>query len=347
MTSAASQAPVPGRRVDHDRPGWCRRRAAARPAPRGRARRTPARGGRWSGADIARSTRRGRWSGPGSAGSAGRCVRGIGSSRHDVGAAGTFVMRNLPAVRMQSAADRLTRAKTCWIPVTDATIPHRGNRVLRGADVMSASEVRRRVAVHPRPARPGDLPDRHSAADPHGCAGPRRRLRRRHVRPDGAAGRDVDDDLRRVPRRPVRHPRRRDVPVRHRQGQRHRRLAGPRRGPVGRRPGRAASRGSCSPSPASLTAFGAVVPAAVAIIAPIGMGFALRYRINPVLMGLMIINGATAGGFSPISIFGIITNGVVERNDLAGQPAVAVPAHRWSSTSCSASSCSSCSAAAS
>src|SRR5512134_938259 len=59
---------------------------------------------------------------------------------------------------------------------------------------------------------------------------------------------------------------------------------------------------------AALTAVGAVVPAAVAIIAPVGMGFALRYRINPVLMGLMIINGATAGGFSPISIFGSITN---------------------------------------
>ena len=49
----------------------------------------------------------------------------------------------------------------------------------------------------------------------------------------------------------------------------------------------------------AITAIGAVVPAAVAIIAPIGMAFARRYNINPVLMGLMIINGATAGGFSP------------------------------------------------
>jgi di/tricarboxylate transporter len=73
---------------------------------------------------------------------------------------------------------------------------------------------------------------------------------------------------------------------------------------------------------AALTAVGAVVPAAVAIIAPIGMGFAVRYRINPLLMGLMIINGATAGGFSPISIFGSITNGVVERNDLEGSPLI-------------------------
>ncbi|GAA3741115.1 di/tricarboxylate transporter [Spinactinospora alkalitolerans] len=71
---------------------------------------------------------------------------------------------------------------------------------------------------------------------------------------------------------------------------------------------------------ALITAVGAVVPAAVAIIAPVGMGFAVRYRINPVLMGLMIINGASAGGFSPMSIFGGITNGVVARNGLEGSP---------------------------
>lgn len=69
-----------------------------------------------------------------------------------------------------------------------------------------------------------------------------------------------------------------------------------------------------------LTAFGAVVPAAVAIIAPIGMGFAAKYKINPMLMGLLIINGASAGGFSPISIFGSIVNGVVVRNDLPSNP---------------------------
>ena len=68
---------------------------------------------------------------------------------------------------------------------------------------------------------------------------------------------------------------------------------------------------------AILTASGAVVPGAVAIVAPIGLGFALQYGINPVMMGLFIINGATAGGFSPISVFGSIVNGVVERNDLA------------------------------
>ncbi|MDA3642677.1 hypothetical protein LZ318_38865 [Saccharopolyspora indica] len=69
-----------------------------------------------------------------------------------------------------------------------------------------------------------------------------------------------------------------------------------------------------------LTMVGAVVPGAVAMMAPIGLNFATRYRINPLLMGLLIINGASAGGFSPISIFGSITNGVVERSGLPGDP---------------------------
>ena len=62
---------------------------------------------------------------------------------------------------------------------------------------------------------------------------------------------------------------------------------------------------------ALLTSVGAVSPGAVAIIAPIALGFAFRYRISPLLMGLMVVHGAQAGGFSPISIYGGITNGVV------------------------------------
>lgn len=71
---------------------------------------------------------------------------------------------------------------------------------------------------------------------------------------------------------------------------------------------------------AVVTAIGAVSPAAVAIVAPVGMGFALRYRIHPMLMGMMIVQGATAGSFSPIGIFGSITNGVVAENKLPGNP---------------------------
>ncbi len=69
-----------------------------------------------------------------------------------------------------------------------------------------------------------------------------------------------------------------------------------------------------------LTSIGAVSPGAVAIIAPIALRFADRYGINPLLMGVMVVHGAQGGGFSPISIFGGITNGVVERAGLEGGP---------------------------
>lgn len=71
---------------------------------------------------------------------------------------------------------------------------------------------------------------------------------------------------------------------------------------------------------ALVTAIGAVSPAAVAIVAPVAMGFALRYQIHPLMMGMMVVQGATAGSFSPIGIFGSITNGVVDSNDLPGSP---------------------------
>ena len=67
---------------------------------------------------------------------------------------------------------------------------------------------------------------------------------------------------------------------------------------------------------AVLTAVGAVSPGAVAIIAPIALGFAAQYGISPLLMGLLVIHGAQAGGFSPISIYGGITNGVVAKAGL-------------------------------
>ncbi|GAB3660652.1 SLC13 family permease [Nocardioides korecus] len=63
---------------------------------------------------------------------------------------------------------------------------------------------------------------------------------------------------------------------------------------------------------ALLTAIGAASPAACAIIGPIALGFAGRYRISPLMMGMMVVHGAQAGGFSPISIYGTITNSVME-----------------------------------
>ncbi|MFJ5061751.1 SLC13 family permease [Streptomyces nigra] len=68
----------------------------------------------------------------------------------------------------------------------------------------------------------------------------------------------------------------------------------------------------------ALTAIGAVSPAAVAIVAPVALSFAARYSISPLLMGVMVVHGAQAGGFSPISIYGSIVNGIVEREKLPG-----------------------------
>ncbi|GFH70559.1 hypothetical protein Sdia_13270 [Streptomyces diastaticus subsp. diastaticus] len=69
-----------------------------------------------------------------------------------------------------------------------------------------------------------------------------------------------------------------------------------------------------------LTAIGAVSPAAVAIVAPLAMGFAARYGVKPLLMGALVVHGAQAGGFSPISIYGSTVNGILEREGLPGSP---------------------------
>jgi len=67
---------------------------------------------------------------------------------------------------------------------------------------------------------------------------------------------------------------------------------------------------------ALLTSIGAVSPGAVAILAPVAMRFAYQHHINPMLMGLMVVHGCQGGGFSPISIYGGITNQVMERAGL-------------------------------
>ncbi|HYO37910.1 MAG TPA: SLC13 family permease [Geodermatophilus sp.] len=71
---------------------------------------------------------------------------------------------------------------------------------------------------------------------------------------------------------------------------------------------------------ALLTAIGALSPAAVAIVAPIALGFAARYDINPLLMGMMVVHGAQGGGFSPISVYGLTVNEIVEQEGLPSSP---------------------------
>lgn len=71
---------------------------------------------------------------------------------------------------------------------------------------------------------------------------------------------------------------------------------------------------------AGLAGIGAVPPAAVAIIAPTAMRIAQRYQISPLLMGLMVANGVSAGEFSPIGLFGIIVNDIAVENGVQSSP---------------------------
>ncbi|MFC4903703.1 SLC13 family permease [Kocuria oceani] len=71
---------------------------------------------------------------------------------------------------------------------------------------------------------------------------------------------------------------------------------------------------------AVITAVGALSPAAVAIIAPIAQSFAAKYRINPLMMGMMVIHGAQGGGFSPIAVYGVTVNGIVAQAGLDVSP---------------------------
>jgi di/tricarboxylate transporter len=71
---------------------------------------------------------------------------------------------------------------------------------------------------------------------------------------------------------------------------------------------------------AVITAVGALSPAAVAIIAPIALSFAAKHKINPLMMGMMVIHGAQAGGFSPIAVYGVTVNGIIAKTDLEASP---------------------------
>ncbi|MDL5158680.1 SLC13 family permease [Actinomycetospora termitidis] len=59
---------------------------------------------------------------------------------------------------------------------------------------------------------------------------------------------------------------------------------------------------------------------AVAIVAPLAMPFARRYRIDLLLMGMMVVHGSLAGAFSPISVYGVVVNGLVAGTALPSSP---------------------------
>ena len=69
---------------------------------------------------------------------------------------------------------------------------------------------------------------------------------------------------------------------------------------------------------AVLIAFGALF--AVGIVAPLALGFARRHRINQFMMGLLVVHGALAGAFSPISVYGVFINGFLTRQGFEPAP---------------------------
>jgi di/tricarboxylate transporter len=73
---------------------------------------------------------------------------------------------------------------------------------------------------------------------------------------------------------------------------------------------------------AVLAAVGTYGIAVVSLVAPIGLKIAHKYKINPLMMGIMIIMGMQAGSFSPLNVFGIIVNGGMQSRDLPNSPAL-------------------------
>jgi Na+/H+ antiporter NhaD/arsenite permease-like protein len=59
---------------------------------------------------------------------------------------------------------------------------------------------------------------------------------------------------------------------------------------------------------AGLASAGAFTPAAIAIVAPVALALGSRFGISTLAMGLVIVQGANAGAFSPVNPFGVLAN---------------------------------------
>ncbi|MBE0010754.1 MULTISPECIES: SLC13 family permease [unclassified Arthrobacter] len=59
---------------------------------------------------------------------------------------------------------------------------------------------------------------------------------------------------------------------------------------------------------------------AVAVVAPLAIPFARRYGMNQLMMGMMVVHGALAGAFSPISVYGAFINGYLQQEGLPTDP---------------------------
>jgi di/tricarboxylate transporter len=67
-----------------------------------------------------------------------------------------------------------------------------------------------------------------------------------------------------------------------------------------------------------LMSFGALF--AVAIVTPLALSFARRNRINQFMVGLLVVHGALAGAFSPISVYGVFINGFLSKQGFEPAP---------------------------
>ena len=63
---------------------------------------------------------------------------------------------------------------------------------------------------------------------------------------------------------------------------------------------------------AALASAGAFTPAAIAIVAPVGLALGARFGISTLAMGLVIVQGANAGAFSPVNPFGVLGNKMLD-----------------------------------
>ena len=63
---------------------------------------------------------------------------------------------------------------------------------------------------------------------------------------------------------------------------------------------------------AALASAGAFTPAAIAIVAPVGLALGTRFGISTLAMGLVIVQGANAGAFSPVNPFGVLANKMLD-----------------------------------
>jgi Na+/H+ antiporter NhaD/arsenite permease-like protein len=63
---------------------------------------------------------------------------------------------------------------------------------------------------------------------------------------------------------------------------------------------------------AGLATAGAFTPAAVAIVAPVALALGKRFGISTLAMGLVIVQGANAGAFSPVNPFGVVASKMLD-----------------------------------